>query len=59
MSDNAERNKQIYYTRADGATFKAIANKYGVTVERVRQIYHLTGQEPVTLTEIKQRQTGT
>lgn len=39
MSDNAERNKQIYYTRADGATFKAIANKYGVTVERVRQIY--------------------
>ena len=34
----AERNKTIWQERKDGATLQAIANKYGLTRERVRQI---------------------
>jgi DNA-binding CsgD family transcriptional regulator len=34
-----KRNKDIYDMRNDGATYEAIATKYGVTRERVRQLY--------------------
>lgn len=39
MPDNAERNNSIYQERQGGATFKALGIKYGLTAERVRQIY--------------------
>lgn len=39
IDDIIERNKQIYEERQAGATFKALGDKYGLTTERVRQIY--------------------
>ena len=39
MPDNSERNNSIYQERQSGATFKALSIKYGLTTERVRQIY--------------------
>ena len=34
-----ERNKKIYQMRQDGATFSEIGKVYGLSLERVRQIY--------------------
>lgn len=33
-----ERNKEICLLRQQGATYKAIAEKYGISICRVRQI---------------------
>ena len=41
MADNklqAERNAEIYSKRCEGMTLRAIAELYGITTERVRQI---------------------
>lgn len=38
-STKAARNASIYEEREAGAKFIEIANKYGLTVERVRQIW--------------------
>ena len=34
-----ERNKRIHAERIAGLSFKAISERYGLTAERVRQIY--------------------
>ena len=36
---NTERNKTIYELRKKGSTLEAVARKYGISKERVRQIY--------------------
>ena len=35
-----ERNKKIYARHAAGETYKSIAADYGISQERVRQIYY-------------------
>lgn len=34
-----ERNMEIYKRRKDGATFKTIAEEFGISTERARQIF--------------------
>lgn len=37
--ERLERNAKIYAERQEGATFLELASRYGVSAERVRQIY--------------------
>ena len=39
MIETASRNEDIYFMRSLGATYKEIAEKYGISVERARQIF--------------------
>lgn len=39
MENKAERNLEIFELKEKGFTFDKIAKKYGITRERVRQIY--------------------
>lgn len=41
LLERAERNALIYYLREDGETFRAIADACVLSVERVRQLYHI------------------
>jgi DNA-directed RNA polymerase sigma subunit (sigma70/sigma32) len=36
-----ERNRKIYELRSQGLTFHAIGQLYGISVERVRQVYYM------------------
>lgn len=35
---NKERNQEIYNMRENGSTYKVIAQQYGISIERARQI---------------------
>jgi len=38
--EKLERNKRIFHLRGDGLKFREIAAIFGITIERVRQIYY-------------------